>query len=189
MEGQLWLVWQASTLRRCSASPLSTGAAYTQGVQVSLRLNIQRSEVRWTWRPCTKSSSTYPSGMKRCQWHSTAEVCRSTIMHFFSCNSQIKCFLTHYWATLFLGGYKYGDMAHQIGGVSDETVKHGYGFYATRTIEWLYSKTADPSSHQRGRPIETRQQLSDKNLWTGCNIWSQVPQWARNQDILRQWQS
>jgi hypothetical protein len=34
-----------------------------------------------------------------------------------------------------LGGYKYGNLAFQVGGVSDETVKYGYGFYATRTIE------------------------------------------------------
>jgi hypothetical protein len=29
------------------------------------------------------------------------------------------------WATLFLGGYKYGDLALQVGGVSDETLKYG----------------------------------------------------------------
>jgi hypothetical protein len=27
------------------------------------------------------------------------------------------------WATLFLGGYKYRDLAFQVGGVSNETVK------------------------------------------------------------------
>jgi hypothetical protein len=26
------------------------------------------------------------------------------------------------------GGYKYGNLALQVGGVSDETVKYGYGF-------------------------------------------------------------
>jgi hypothetical protein len=26
------------------------------------------------------------------------------------------------------GGYKYGDLALQVGGVSDETVKYGHGF-------------------------------------------------------------
>jgi hypothetical protein len=39
------------------------------------------------------------------------------------------------WATLFLGGYKYGNLALQVGGVSDETVKYGYGFSATGTTE------------------------------------------------------
>jgi hypothetical protein len=33
------------------------------------------------------------------------------------------------------GGYKCGNLAIQVGGVSDETVKYGYGFRATRTIE------------------------------------------------------
>jgi hypothetical protein len=27
-----------------------------------------------------------------------------------------------------LGGYKYGTLALQVGGVSDETVKYGFGF-------------------------------------------------------------
>jgi hypothetical protein len=31
----------------------------------------------------------------------------------------------HNWATLFLEGYKYGDLALQVGGVSNETVKYG----------------------------------------------------------------
>jgi hypothetical protein len=42
----------------------------------------------------------------------------------------------------------------------------------------------DPTSRQRGRPTETRQQLSDNNLWTESIIWSQVPEWARYLDIL-----
>jgi hypothetical protein len=33
-----------------------------------------------------------------------------------------------------------------------------------------------PSSRQRGRPIDTRPQVSDSNIPTGSNIWSQVPQ-------------
>jgi hypothetical protein len=37
------------------------------------------------------------------------------------------------WTTLFLGDINTGTL--QVGGVSDETVKYGYGFYATRTIE------------------------------------------------------
>jgi hypothetical protein len=42
------------------------------------------------------------------------------------------------WATLFLRvvrGYNYGSLALQVGGVSDETIKYGYGFCETRTIE------------------------------------------------------
>jgi hypothetical protein len=37
-------------------------------------------------------------------------------------------------------GHKYRDLAVQDGGVSDETVKYGNGFCATRTIECLYCK-------------------------------------------------
>jgi hypothetical protein len=51
---------------------------------------------------------------------------------------------------------------------------------------WQWTNTADSDwqeidtgSRQRGRTTETRQQLSDK-----INIWSQVPQWARHQDVL-----
>jgi hypothetical protein len=32
-------------------------------------------------------------------------------------------------------GYEYRNLASQVGGVSDEIVKYGYGFYGTRTIE------------------------------------------------------
>jgi hypothetical protein len=45
-------------------------------------------------------------------------------------------------------------------------------------------QTADPSSHQKGCPTERRLQLSDSNVPAGSNIWSQVPEWARHQDIL-----
>jgi hypothetical protein len=38
-------------------------------------------------------------------------------------------------ATLFLGGFKYGNLILQVGEVSDETVKYGYGFCAIRAIE------------------------------------------------------
>jgi hypothetical protein len=35
------------------------------------------------------------------------------------------CAREYNWATLILGGYKCGDLALQVGGVSDETVKYG----------------------------------------------------------------
>jgi hypothetical protein len=42
---------------------------------------------------------------------------------------------------------------------------------------WVITlQIADPSSRQRGRPTETRPQISDSNIPTGSNIWSQVPQ-------------
>jgi hypothetical protein len=48
-------------------------------------------------------------------------------------------------------------------------------------------QTADSSSLQKGRPTETRTQLSDSNLPTESNIWSQFPEWARHQDMLTDW--
>jgi hypothetical protein len=42
----------------------------------------------------------------------------------------------------------------------------------------------DPTSRQRGRPRKTRQQISENNLLTESNIWSQVPEWARYLDML-----
>jgi hypothetical protein len=39
--------------------------------------------------------------------------------------------------------------------------------------------TVDPTSRLRGRPTKTTQRNSDR-----INIWSQVPRWARRQDIL-----
>jgi hypothetical protein len=68
---------------------------------------------------------------------------------------------------------------------------------------WVIAlQTADQSSRQTGRPRETRPQLSDrkKHLVTSprvgstprhtdwlTNIWSQVPELARHQDILTDW--
>jgi hypothetical protein len=37
-------------------------------------------------------------------------------------------------------GYKYGDLALQVGGVSDETVRYGHGSWATLTSEWFNCK-------------------------------------------------
>jgi hypothetical protein len=50
-------------------------------------------------------------------------------------------------------------------------------------------KWQTPTSRHRGRPTETRQQLSENNLRTESNIWSQVPEWARYLDILTDWPS
>jgi hypothetical protein len=33
-------------------------------------------------------------------------------------------------------------------------------------------------------PTETEHQLPDRKLWTGSNIWSKAPKWARLQDVL-----
>jgi hypothetical protein len=56
---------------------------------------------------------------------------------------------------------------------------------------WLITlQIADPSSRQRGLPAEIRAQISDSNIPTGSNIWSQVPQGCsipRHIDWLIDW--
>jgi hypothetical protein len=58
-----------------------------------------------------------------------------------------------------------------------------------RKKNWRWTVTADSdwqetdvTYRQRGRPTVTRQQNSDR-----FNVWSQVPQWARHQDVLTDW--
>jgi hypothetical protein len=49
---------------------------------------------------------------------------------------------------------------------------------------------ANQSSRQRGYPIDARPQISDSNIQTGNNIWSQVPQGCsipRHTDWLTDW--
>jgi hypothetical protein len=47
----------------------------------------------------------------------------------------------------------------------------------TGSERWVSTlQISDPSSRQRGRPTETRPQISDSNIPTGSNIRSQVPQ-------------
>jgi hypothetical protein len=42
---------------------------------------------------------------------------------------------------------------------------------------WMIAlRISDPPSRQRGRPTETRPQISDSHIPIGSNIWSQVPQ-------------
>jgi hypothetical protein len=59
------------------------------------------------------------------------------------------------------GGYKYGDLALQVGGVSNETIKYGHEFcwiWTRELLLWQGPKAivrviTDPSSHQRGHSI------------------------------------
>jgi hypothetical protein len=69
-----------------------------KGFSVSPQVKIQRIQIWGAWRPCSGSSTTYPSvmiGVIENISHSAAKTCRSTIMHSFSYNSQVKCFRTH----------------------------------------------------------------------------------------------
>jgi hypothetical protein len=58
-------------------------------------------------------------------------------------------------------------------------------FYANtgKLLDWERQIT-DPASRQRGHLTETRQQISENNLRTESNNWSQVLEWARYFDVL-----
>jgi hypothetical protein len=77
------------------------------------------------------------------------------------------------------GRYKYGNLAFQVEGVSNETVKYGYRFCVTRTTEWLQCKLQTHHLVRKGAPWR-----QDSNFQIESNIWSQIPEWARHQDIL-----
>jgi hypothetical protein len=62
------------------------------------------------------------------------------------------------------------------------------------TDKWLDCELqrTDPTFRQRGRPTETRQQISDPNAWKGSNIWSNVHKVGstpRHTDWLTDWLS
>jgi hypothetical protein len=51
------------------------------------------------------------------------------------------------------GSFKYGDLALQVGGVSDETLIYNYGSFATLTSELCALQNTDLSYRQRGYSI------------------------------------
>jgi hypothetical protein len=66
------------------------------------------------------------------------------------------------------GGYKYGSLTFQVGGVPAETVKYGYGFCATWTIEWLHCKLQTrPLVREGALYAETRTCQTKENLRSG----------------------
>jgi hypothetical protein len=78
------------------------------------------------------------------------------------------------------------NLALQVGGVSDETVKYGFGFWATRTIEWLHCKlqtrplVREGAPHRKFQTATSRQEIiSGRKSHKG----------AQYQDILTDWLS
>jgi hypothetical protein len=59
------------------------------------------------------------------------------------------------------GGYEYGDLALQVWGVSDETVKYGYGFCTTRTNELLHCKLQTRPLLREGRGAQHQDELAN----------------------------
>jgi hypothetical protein len=112
------------------------------------------------------------------------------------------------WATLFL----YRDLALQVGGVTDETLKYGYGSCATRTNEWLHCKLQSRPLVREGTPNDedwkviikhnltpwpeptielyrpSDRRLSEKvTTFEKIKICSWAPKGARHEDELVDW--
>jgi hypothetical protein len=74
---------------------------------------------------------------------------------------------------------------------------HWNRVFSTQSVQICYKRgqlvyldiMTDPTSRQRGHTTKTRQQISENNLRTHSNIWSQVPEWARYLDIMTDWPS
>jgi hypothetical protein len=81
------------------------GNCIHKGFCVSPQVKTQRIQVRWAWRSCSGASCNYPSIMLHVVGnisHSTVKMCRSSIMHSLSHNSQIKCFQAYVHMGVFL---------------------------------------------------------------------------------------
>jgi hypothetical protein len=61
------------------------------------------------------------------------------------------------------GGYKYGKLALQVGGVSQiETIKYRYDEYRAGEAQQEV-KTTVPTARQKGRPTSTNPYMSETN--------------------------
>jgi hypothetical protein len=74
------------------------------------------------------------------------------------------------------------------------SASHPGRFTSGDRIPWTYriESLVGPERQTRplvreGAPPEIRQQLSENNLRTESNIWSQVPEWTRYLNILTDW--
>jgi hypothetical protein len=65
------------------------------------------------------------------------------------------------------GGCTTADLAHQVGGVSDETVIYGCGSCATLTCWWLHCKL-------QTRPLVIEGALEEEETVTQKKIWNLV---------------
>jgi hypothetical protein len=87
------------------------------------------------------------------------------------------------------GGYKYGNLALQVGGISDETVKYGYGFCATRTIELLQCKLQTRPFVREGAPQKQDRNFQTPTFRPEVISGRKSHKGARYQDILTDWLS
>jgi hypothetical protein len=63
--------------------------------------------------------------------------------------------------------YKYDDMTLQVGGISNETVKYGYGFLVTQVRELIHCKYRSVLWSERAPKEEVSKQLSVKTRGGG----------------------
>jgi hypothetical protein len=82
-----------------------------------------------------------------------------------------------------------GDLAFQVGGVSDETVKYGYGFWATRPIEWLHCKLQTRPLVKEGSPQKQDRKSQTATFRQEVTSGRKSHKGARHQDILTDWPS
>jgi hypothetical protein len=87
------------------------------------------------------------------------------------------------------GGYKYVNFALQVGRVSDETVKYGYGFCATRTIEWLHCKLQTRPLVREDAPQKQDRKFQTATFRQEIISGRKSHKGARYQDILTDWPS
>jgi hypothetical protein len=84
---------------------------------------------------------------------------------------------------------KIANLSLQVGGVSDETVKYGYGFSATRTIEWLNCKLQTRPLVREGTPQKQDRKFQTTAFWQEVISGRMSLKCARYQDILIDWPS
>jgi hypothetical protein len=87
------------------------------------------------------------------------------------------------------GGYKYGNLGLQVGGVSDETVKYGYGFCATRAIEWLHCKLQTRPIVREGIPQKQDRKFQTATFRQEVISGRKSHKGAGYEDILTEWPS
>jgi hypothetical protein len=73
------------------------------------------------------------------------------------------------------------------GGASEETVKHGYGFWATRTIEWLHCKLQTRPLVREGALQKQNRKFQTATFWQEAISGRKSHKGARYQGILTDW--
>jgi hypothetical protein len=84
---------------------------------------------------------------------------------------------------------KYGNLALQVGGISDKTVQYGYGFCETRTIEGLHCKLQTRPLVREGAPQKQDRKFKTTTFRQEVISGRKSHKGARYEDILTDWLS